>query len=792
MRAVAAWIVKLRFLLLLLAIATLLPALRILPELKTNNNVDAFLAENDPGLAFYREITEVFGGDHVVYVAVEAQGESVWTVEEIARLDRITRAVESDAMVDEALSLSSTDAVQGMPGLVTVGPLMEALPETQADVDEIRAQVEASPLLERMVAPNGEATLVAIELDDSLLDKPSEETATVARLRDVLTEANGGERLRMAGNPVISETIEVNNLRDTNLFSGLMMLLVGLSTIVLLRRFLPALLPGAVVLVAVGWIMGMFIAAGHQTNWVTSIIAPILMLVGVADAVHFLARYQQALPHCETRKQAVQETLEAITLPCLFTSLTTAAGFASLLVNEVVPVRTFGTFAAIGVLLALVATLAVLPAALAFGKPKPGLRPPAEGGYSAALAAMDRRVRGHPVVAVLISLAVLIPLGLGALRIEVETNLLKYFQEDAPLVQDSSFIEDAWGGCSPLDIVIDAGEPEAALTPEVLQAADTLHERLEAIDGMARGVSMADLVRELHATMTGDPSKQTVPDSQAAISQLLLMVDPETTDPMLDSDQRSLRLSTRFQGATLGVQQARVIIAETEQAIVGLFPEGVKTTLTGSSLLFMNMDEYLVQGQIRSMGLVLVVLFVAMTLLFRSPRMGLMAMIPNVVPIVAMLGLMGWLDIRLDGFTVMIACIAIGIGVDDTIHYLHHLRHELSLGKTLDQAMAATVVSVGRALVFTSVVLALGFWIFCLSDFVGTFNFGLLTGVTVLVALIADLLILPAVITLVGVPRRWLELYSAAAPSSSSDAASPGSGSGGGVSPPSVSFTHGA
>jgi hypothetical protein len=157
------------------------------------------------------------------------------------------------------------------------------------------------------------------------------------------------------------------------------------------------------------------------------------------------------------------------------------------------------------------------------------------------------------------------------------------------------------------------------------------------------------------------------------------------------------------------------------------------------------------------MGLVLVVLVVAMTLLFRSVKMGLLAMIPNVVPIAAMLGLMGWLDIRLDGFTVMIACIAIGIGVDDTIHYLHHLRHELSLGKGLDEAMTATVTSVGRALVFTSVVLALGFWIFCLSDFVGTFNFGLLTGVTVLVALAADLLILPAAIMIVGVPKGWMK-----------------------------------
>ncbi len=167
MRAVAAWIVKLRFLLLLVAVLTLLPALQILPELKTNNNVDAFLAENDPGLAFYREITEIFGGDHIVYVAVEAGEGGIWSVDEIARLDRITKAAESLENVDEALSLTSTDAVQGIPGLVTVGPLLETLPETEQEIADLKERVERSPLLARMVAPGGTATLVAIELDDS-------------------------------------------------------------------------------------------------------------------------------------------------------------------------------------------------------------------------------------------------------------------------------------------------------------------------------------------------------------------------------------------------------------------------------------------------------------------------------------------------------------------------------------------------------------------------------------------------------------------------------------------------
>ena len=427
MQRIAGWIVSARWALLALALLTLLPALKVLPELRTNNNVDAFLAEGDPGLTFYRETTDRFGGDHVVYVAMEAGDGGVWTAAALGRLSELTGAALQVDGVHEVLSL-----------------VADGVPTDEHGIAALKARVERSPLLGRLVAPGDRATLLAVELDAGLIDDPTGETAAVVALREALTEADEGRRPRMAGNPVLAETIEANNVRDTNLFSGLMMLLVGLSTLVLLRRIGPALLPGLVVLVAVGWTIGWFVAAGNQTNWVTSIIAPILMLVGVADAVHFLARYQQELPEAGSRKEAVRRTLQAITLPCLFTSLTTAAGFASLVVNEVVPVRTFGIYAAIGVLLALVATLAVLPAVLAAGKGRK--QPPRiqEGRFSALLAGVDRRVQARPALVVLLSLAVLLPLAAGAFFIQVETNLLKYFADDAPLVQDSLFIEEAW------------------------------------------------------------------------------------------------------------------------------------------------------------------------------------------------------------------------------------------------------------------------------------------------------------------------------------------------------------
>ena len=191
-------------------------------------------------------------------------------------------------------------------------------------------------------------------------------------------------------------------------------------------------------------------------------------------------------------------------------------------------------------------------------------------------------------------------------------------------------------------------------------------------------------------------------------------------------------------------------------ARVGRDGRGGAGLRAGLPLLFINQDEPIVTGQIQSFSIVLAILTVLMILVFRSFRIGLVAMIPNVMPIAVMLGLLGWLGMALDGFTAMMASVAIGIGVDDTIHFMHHLRAELRRGATLSEAITATLTGVGRALTFTSVVLALGFGVFMLATFLGTVHFGFLTAVAVVAALLADLLVLPAVLLLVGVPKSWL------------------------------------
>ena len=741
---------------LLLVLGTLVPAGLLAGKLQTNNTVETFLVQGDPDLAFYRETIERFGGDRLVYLSVDFGGDGVFSVGSLRRLDEVTRAVAGVEGVARVTSLASTDAILDRDGWVESGPLMVEPPSTVGEVERIEEKVFASSLLPWFVSPDRGSALVVIEVDPEL--GPVELNRTVVAIHGALERPPGGDPsgYALAGNPVFAEAIDRLNARDQKLFSGLMLALVLISSALWLRRLTLALLVVAVVLVTVTWTTGLLVASGHQSNWVVAIVSPLLFLIGVASAIHVLSYYRDVLPGATSRREAVAETLQRVAVPCLFTSLTTAVGFAALMANQIGPIQVFGGFASIGVLLAFVATLLVVPAGLSLRRKRDGKkarRGTREGRALHRLTFLDRLAQEHPGIVLAASAVVALAVIAGVHGLRVETNNLEYFRQDTPVVRHSLSIEETYGGSAPLDVVVDTGRPDGVIEPELLTALVAFQDRLEAIPGVARGISLADLTRDLHHAMAGADRTTDLPDDLAMVDQLLLLPDAGMVGRIVDTERRTTRVATRFAGATLGLKQSRELLAQVQHAADETLGEGAR--LTGSSLLFIRMDRYLVTGQVRSLAIVLVLLLVIMTGLYRSLRMGLLAMIPNVLPIAMMLGLMGWLDVPLDGLTAMIACIAIGIGVDDTIHYLHHLRHELGGAPDLSTAMSRTLAVVGRPIVFTSVVLTAGFGVFCFSDFLGTRNFGLLTGLTVMVALAADLLVLPAVLSLVGVPRSW-------------------------------------
>jgi len=754
-KRLSAFLVSTRAWLLVALLATLLPAALVLPGLTSHNSIYTYLAEGDPSLAFHERTAERFGGDSLAFISAEARaGETIFNAPDLARIRVLTGEIAGIGGVSRVVSLSNADAITGVDGGVKIAPLLaDEIPTGEQRLRHLRRTVLASPLLNELLSSDLSASVITVHLDRRRLRDPTFQKQVVADLRALLARHGGAASgLRLTGDAVLAEAVDQYSQRDQQIFGAVMMALLALSSLIMFRRAAAVMLPVTVVLLSVAWTMGLFVLLGFSTNAVTAIIPSVLCLVSMSSATHFHFRFLALSDGPRPPREAMIETLRSVTVPCFFTALTTAIGLGSLAVSQVMPIRIFGLFAGLGVLLSLVATVALAPSLL----PRTGRRPPAGAASTIRLILGHTYELGRRRNTVLLVAALLGALGLaGIFRIRLETDVLAYFKRDAPVVQDVLRMERLFGGTSALDVIIDTGRDGGAMDPRVLNAVATLQGRYEQMPRVMRGVSLADVTGELNRALEGDDALR-VPTTAAAVNQLLLVLtEPELIEPMVDFQRRTLRLATRFTGATLGVAPSRRLVEQVQAAARGLFPAGVKVRYTGFPLLYINMDRYLVRSQIQSFGLVLGVLLLLLTIMFGSLRMGLLAMIPNALPILLVLGLMGWAGIALEGSTIMIASIAIGIGVDDTIHFLYRLRRELANGADLEGAIARTLDGVGRPLLFTSLVLTLGFCVFCFSDFVGTRNFGGLTALAITGALLSDLFVLPAVLRLTGVPAGW-------------------------------------
>jgi len=326
---------------------------------------------------------------------------------------------------------------------------------------------------------------------------------------------------------------------------------------------------------------------------------------------------------------------------------------------------------------------------------------------------------------------------------------MNYFRDDDPVRTDLVYVDEHLAGATSLEVFIDTGAIDGIKSPGVLRKMERIQDFLEQLEGVGATVSLADYVKEMNRAMRGgDDADRRIPDTRAEVAQLLLMLDdPRDLESLVDFDFQRARIS-----ATMRLSQSETLVAEVpgiEALLAREFPSPMAASATGMSKLISNMEVYLLRSQLRSLGYAFLTVLFFMTLALRSLRLGLLSMIPNVLPIGMALGLMGWLDIPLDPGTAMTGAVALGLVVDDTVHFLHHFRERTLLGDDLGTATRITLHDTGRAITMTSIILVAGFWLLTLASFQPNIYFGLLCGIAILLALLANLVVLPAVLALV-------------------------------------------
>lgn len=729
------------------------------PRLGVDPSIERLLPEGDEERAFFDRARQLFGADEFVVVLLEGP-EDLFTPAGLARVQRLTRRLEAVDGVQRVLSLANAVQIEERDGDVFVGLFFDAPPEDAAGQERLRQRVRAHPFYgETLVSHDGRGAAFLVTFEHM-----PERELLARRLAAQVEEVAGAERgdgaqVWVTGSPhaklAISETLvgELGKILPTLL--GLVVLLTALT----FRTLRGVALPVVTIALAVVWTLGAMGWTGSSLNLVSNLIPGLLITLGFAAAMHVVSEYYETLRRhpasdAASHRARIAHVLDEMGVAIAVNGLTTVLGFASLCTSGVVAVRLFGAWAVVGIVATTLLAMTFLPAALALaGNPR---RVPGGGGeggavdrFAEGLARFDVRNRRPILGAAVLLLLVSV---LFMTRIEVGTTYIGDFPETSPVRQGYEEITRRLGGTTAFTIVVDADEPGGMVQPESLRALRELQDWIEAQPEVATTASIADGVALLHRALRGAEADEAIPSDPALVKQLLLFGGDDVTRGFLDRGQRSASVLVRS-----NVSDSKPVRAFLERldARLAELPRRMQARATGDLVLLNRTVDAIAVGELQSLGTAFLTIFLTLSAMLTSFRIGLLALLPNLLPVAIYYGTLGLLGIPLNLSTSLIGSIALGIAVDDTVHYLARFNLEARRLGDETEATVATLKSVIRPVTWTTVGLCLGFLAFTLSDTKSQQQFGVLAAFTMAVAWFLELTLSPALSSSLRLVTLW-------------------------------------
>ncbi|HKI52090.1 MAG TPA: MMPL family transporter, partial [Geothermobacteraceae bacterium] len=593
------------------------------------------------------------------------------------------------------------------------------------------------------------------------------EAQLIAAVRRIMAEHRGAAELHLGGIPMIVADM-IDYIRSDLLSFGLGVLAFLVVMLgVIFRRLRWIVLPMACCGIVVLIMFGLLGLTQWQVTVVSSNFISLLLIITLSLTIHLIVRYHELHHRDGTAEQRwlVREMVRSKTLPSLYTSLTTIVAFVSLLVSGIRPIIDFGWMMAVGLVVAFIISLILLPAGLMLLEPNSYF--PRHSLTGALTRWFERLIERHGVITCGLFAAITLLSLVGIGRLTVENRFIDYFKQSTEIYQGMAMIDRQLGGTTPLEVIVDApagwrppptdlvddafddpfaAEADAGLsgtsywyTSQRVELVEAIHDRLDAYPETGKVLSMATTFRLMSELNEGKPLDNLM--LSVVYKKLPEQIRKTLFDPYLTKDGNQLRFTLRIQEADRTLQRTR-LLQSIRHDLVGLGLTPGQIHLSGMFVLYNNVLTSLYRSQILTLSAVFVAITAMFLMLFRSWLLALIAIIPNLVAAASVLGLMGWAGIPLDIMTITIAAITIGIAVDDTIHYVHRFIEEMEEQCDHRRAIRRAHQSVGRAMYYTSITVIVGFSILVLSNFKPTIYFGLLTGLAMAVAMVANLTLL--------------------------------------------------
>ncbi|MHB8901427.1 MAG: efflux RND transporter permease subunit [Thermoguttaceae bacterium] len=737
----------------LLGIAVVAAAAAFVPsrQLEFDRSIDSMFATDDPLIGPYHRLKRTFGGNEVVLAVYEDPGLFAPDASGIRRVAQVRRRLE---------------AVEGVGGVISIDqPLEERI------VDESVQAARARQLFEGYThsADGRVAAVVCMLKPEAEVGIPRHEV--IARMRQVMeTLTEPLQAGMLAGEPVMVSDGFRYVEEDGRRLAWASTVLLAVTIIACFRSLRWVVVPIAVVQWAILVTRALLVVSGVQMSMVSSMLTAVVTVVGIAAVVHVILRFREAREASLAPREALGETVRLLAAPAFWSCATTVAGFASLLVAKVAPVRDFALMMALGTLMAFVSVILIVPGLALLGRYDPDpKRVWGEKHLEKFLALTARLAQRRPKTVGLLILAVVAAGAAGTSRLELESDFTKNFRADSPIVRSYDFVETRLGGAGVWDIVVPGPEePDWEYLSRLRGLEDRLRKEVvvEKPDG-TRGPGLTKVLGRVDGILAAIPSdpdrtRSTMRRNLAAgvawrhFTEKIpaLETSLEGEDPQHPGQYLFRVMLRSYERQPASTKQA--IIDEVRRISREEFPaqgEIPAAEVTGFYVLLANLIDSILRDQWLAFVIATTAIWLMMLVALRSPTLSLIALVPNALPIFVVTGMMGWLGLKINMGAAMIAAVSVGISIDSSIHYLTAYRRARRQGAGLEDALAAVHRTVGLAVVFSTLALMVGFTVLCTSQFVPTIYFGTLVSLSMLGGLVGNLVVLPILIQMTSRQR---------------------------------------
>lgn len=717
--------------------------------LKINTNIVDAIPDSMEVKKFYNEVEEIFSSNNAIIIGVVT--ENIFNKDTISLINSLTEKFEEIEGVDKVISPTNVDYMEGTEWGLEIYPILEEMPETKEEIESFKKKLLSMKLYKGMIVSEGyKVAGILINLEDNC-----KESKIYKEIKNIISQENPNEEIFIAGEPSVLALLEITMVNNLRYLIPIVLIVILLILFLSFRSIRGVLLPLLTVSVSTVVVLGIMGYLKIEISIMITILPVLLIAVGSAYGIHLVNRFYEDIVHNLGKKEAIIETVSHTGLAVLIAGVTTVIGFASLAFSGLETISIFGLMSSLGIIIALCFSILFIPSVLMI-LPVPKIKrhqKENEGFTQRFLKGFASIIYERRRIVVILFIIFFIISVIGMFRLKVDVSMVNEFNKKSEIRIADKFINKYLLGTNNFAVIFETENEGGIKDPALLNEMKNFQEFISTKEFIGGSTSITDFIMEINKAMNeGKEEFYRIPESRELVAQYLLLYsmsgDEEDLNTFVDFNYKKARMLIYLKTSSISdiIRLKKVVKEYTEEH----FPKDVNVRITGFSELLITVNDILIKSQIFSILCSLILVFIIVSITFKSLIIGCVSAIPIILTVVFNFGLMGLFGVELNVETVLIASIAIGIGIDYTIHFLSRYEVERVLLKNNKDAMIATYKTTGKAILINAITVAGGILVITFSDFRGLKYFGLFIAVTMITSSFNSLSILPAILNIKG------------------------------------------